>query len=401
MITKKHQFFLWLLVLIALSVAIYFFVKDHDQKRIRESDPSIVTGPWGTLQTWNIRLEVPPEYADFHKINHDETIWHSGLTTLPTLQQLLISCGLTQDQVDKLLATRSNQTDGTIILKPDNETLLSISPEARSSLYLELSKIPLNDAEANPFYIPNGDVAGIFKGTSLENSSDLIGLVSKLVYPRNGFTYFSDLSFLLVLYKNDPEKIQEIEKSFLSTSAVMARLLVKPTDDVELPIIYWGLPMPGVKIKDLRPLFDAQKQLPDGGSIPVSFLLSPLARDSLYKTPLIPKNGEKLPDCHWTALNFFNFHPDDRMSDPKFSSKFITENYYEISNPSICTDLELLFTPDGKCIHSATYLAGDLVYSKNGIDFMQPWVLLHQKDMVGMFSALQPVAVHYFRKNDY
>ena len=51
-------------------------------------------------------------------------------------------------------------------------------------------------------------------------------------------------------------------------------------------------------------------------------------------------------------------------------------------------------------VHSSVYLADDIVFTKNGINFAQPWVTMRIKDMVGNFSALEPVKIAYFRRKD-
>lgn len=46
-------------------------------------------------------------------------------------------------------------------------------------------------------------------------------------------------------------------------------------------------------------------------------------------------------------------------------------------------------------------LAGDIGYTKNGVNLGQPWVLMHEKDMVAHFSALERVRIAYMRPRDY
>lgn len=61
-------------------------------------------------------------------------------------------------------------------------------------------------------------------------------------------------------------------------------------------------------------------------------------------------------------------------------------------------DLFLLLNAQGGVIHSAVYIADDVVFTKNGINYAQPWILMHEKMMIGTFSALEPVKVAYFRR---
>jgi len=156
--------------------------------------------------------------------------------------------------------------------------------------------------------------------------------------------------------------------------------------------------MPGVLIKDLRPLFESQKRLPDGGSISILYLLPPIAREKLFTTPLPSIAGEKMPDCHWTALNYFNETPDPKMSDNDYASRYISDNYYQIAKPGVAGDLVLLLNPQDQVIHSSVYIADDVVFTKNGINYAQPWILMKIDDMHGSYSRLAPVKVAYMRR---
>ena len=74
----------------------------------------------------------------------------------------------------------------------------------------------------------------------------------------------------------------------------------------------------------------------------------------------------------------------------RFAAEFITRNYYEIGKPSIEGDLVLLINAQNRVMHSSVYLADNIVFTKNGINFAQPWVTMRINDMVGYFSALEP-----------
>jgi len=167
-------------------------------------------------------------------------------------------------------------------------------------------------------------------------------LVKKLLYVRNGFTYFSDPEVVIKELKTDSLR-SDFLKTLTSQKGVLARLLIRRNSDIDKPLNYWALSLHGVLMKDLRPLMEAEQRLPEGGALSLVYLLPPLARDRLFSTPLPPKDSESvLPDCHWTALNFFSATPDPRMSDNDFASKYIMENFYEISAPGVAGDLVLL-----------------------------------------------------------
>lgn len=384
----------------ALLLALALLIQNRLLHRKMGAAPDIQSGPWGEMQVWDLHLEQPIEYVSFDRTGESGPFWNFGLLSEQTVRAILSEAGCGDELITRLLAARVPQKDGTFVICPPEEVLLSLPPEVRSKLYLKLAAQPQNRLQRDPYVIPRGDLGKMLRGR-FKNSPEIEGMLRRLCYPRNGYVYFSDPEVILRHLQGDPGAREEFLKFMTSMDVVMARILVRPDSQIDLPVIYWGLPVPGLLVKDLYPLFEAQRALPDGGSIPLSYLLTPAARESLYKTPLSPKGGQKAPDCHWTALTFFSFHPDPRVADTKFASRYLLENYYEIGKPTLPCDLVLLLNGRNEVIHSAVHLAGDIVYTKNGVNIGEPWVLMHEKDMIAHFSALEPVRVAYMRPRDY
>lgn len=394
--TKKRQLVFWLIALAVVVLATHW-IDLRVEKYLNGERGKVVSGAWGDLQEWDIRLEQPLEYVGFEKASEKGPFWSFGNLTEQAVHQLLIASGCSEDQAGRLIQTRMSRTGSIFVLQPDSETILSLTPETRSKLYLALSQNQSNRFQATPYFIPNANVNEFFSGHK-EFGHRGIALVKKLLYQRNGFTYFSDPEVVLKALDTDQQRLAFMQV-LTGQNAVLARLLIRPDSDIDKPLMYWALSMHGVLYKDLMPLFLAQKREPHGGSLSILYLLPPMARERLFTSPLPPQaDGQKLPDCHWTALNFFSVNPDPRMSDNGYASQFIQNNYYEVAKPGIAGDLVLLVNPMGQVVHSAVYLADDLVFTKNGINYAQPWILMHIKDMQGNFSALEPVKVAYFRR---
>lgn len=395
-ITKKRQLLFWSLILVAVVVATHVVDarREHDSTG---TSPVIRSGPWGDLQEWDIRLEQPLEYVGFERIAGDGPIWSFGTFSPHAVHDLLISFGCSEAQTEKFLRTQMQGTGNVLILKPDAESILSLAPEVRSKLYLALGRNSSNRFQASPYYIPEGDPQRLFKDHGPLDSG-VLSTMGKLLYKRNGFTYFSDPELVIGRIASEKDRMAFLQ-GLTSQNSVGLNLLIRNNADIDKPLNYWALSMSGVLLKDLKPLLEAQRRLPQGGSISILYLLPPLARERLFTSPLPPKpDDDKLPDCHWTALNFFNLSPDPKMSDVEHASRFISENYYEIAQPAIAGDLLLLLDPQGRVVHSAVYLADDVVFTKNGINYAQPWILMRIKDLQGSFSALEPMKVAYFRR---
>ena len=395
-LTRKRQLVFWLIALVAVVLATHW-IDLRVERYLRGDRGKIVSGAWGDLQEWDIRLEQPLEYVGFEKTTEKGPFWSFGTLTEQAVHQLLIANGCSEDQANRLIQTRLSGTGAIFVLQPDPETILSLTPETRSKLYLPLSQNQSNRFQATPYFIADGNVDELFSGHK-EFGYKGIALVKKLCYQRNGFTYFSDPEVVLKDLDSDERRLAFMQV-MTGQNAVMARLLIRPESDIEKPLYYWALAMDGVLLKDLKPMFLALKRELHGGSLSILYLLPSMVRERLFTSPLPPQvDVQKLPDCHWTALNYFSPNPDPRMSDNGYASQFIQNNYYEVAKPGIAGDLVLLVNPSGQVVHSAVFLADDLVFTKNGINYAQPWILMHIKDMQGNFSALEPVKVAYFRR---
>ena len=386
----------WILIIVG-GVLLTHLIDGHLAQESEGSVGIIRSGAWGDLEEWDIRIEQPQEYAGFEKTTAEGPFWSFGATTPQAVHDILTASGCTEEQSASLIAKRMEGMGAIFILKPDFETVLNLPPEVRSKLYLQLARNPANRFQETPYFIPNGDVAKFFDNRHFSDEKAK-GIMKRLLYQRNGFSYFSDPESVIKGLDSDQGQ-DDFLMSLTSQNAILAQLLIRPDSDIDKPLNYWALSMPNVLLKDLKPLFESQKRLPHGGSLSLLYALPPIARDRLYTSPLPPADGyPRMPDCHWTALNFFSLTPDPRMSDNNFAGRFITDHYYEIAKPSTAGDLVLLLNSSGGVIHSAVYLADDVVFTKNGINYAQPWILMHERDLVGTFSAISPVKVAYFRR---
>lgn len=395
--TLQKRVFLPALILSLLTALTVHFADDWMSLRNNGAPSDLMPGPWGDLQTWDIRLEQPAEYSGFESVTADGPYWNFGTMSDQSIRSAMLAAGLSGSDTDRLMTDCRIQSGEGFVVRPDASLLLGIKPEARASLYRILASIPGNRFQSIPYFVPGNDAESLFVNHP-KLSARVLPEMRKLCYRRNGFTYFSDPEVVLSLLPSEVER-REFLRNLTSQRAVFMSLLLRPDSDIDKPLNYWALSMPGVLLKNLRPLFEAQQELHGGGSVSILYLLPKLAREKLFTSPLPPSSGqERLPDCHWTALNFFRSTPDPRMSDNDYAGNFISENYYQVAKPGVAGDLVLLLNDHNKVIHSSVFIAADVVFTKNGINYAQPWILMHEKDLVGTFSALDPVKVAYFRR---
>jgi hypothetical protein len=191
-------------------------------------------------------------------------------------------------------------------------------------------------------------------------------------------------------------------KTLARRNTLLAKVRINEQTDVEKLVAYWGF---DGRAKDLRPLIESLRRVPGGATLDVAHLLPPFARRRMYTYP-VPTNDPRAGrrDGLWTALNFFNETPDDRFADPQVAINAISANYYPISGGAQLGDLMVLLTRTDQLIHCATYVADDVVFTKNGPAYLQPWMFQRLGDMVEYHSAFyppnEPLRVRIFRAKE-
>jgi hypothetical protein len=148
---------------------------------------------------------------------------------------------------------------------------------------------------------------------------------------------------------------------------------------------YWGR---GGRRTEIRPLLESAA---GGGAdrfIDVVHLLPPFAQNHLYCYPKLSAGDLDRPavvNCLWTSLNFFNPKPDDRFLDTAVALKALKEDYFIVESDFELGDIVAFLDEEGNIFHAAVYIAGDLVFSKNGISAMAPWTLSSLDDVKGYY----------------
>jgi hypothetical protein len=350
-------------------------------------------GPWGELLVREIELERPQEYIAFDGEPRTETwTFASGPDQVRALMQ---RSGVNPAQIERALSPKMTATiaDGTVIT-PDDELITSLTPHSREQLYRALGQDRRNAYMRDPFKLRPGDVQRWFANTSLDRS--IVELVEKLLYPRGEVINFSDYEMVLQHIPRDSDRVL-FAKTMSRQHALLLRLHVDQQTDIDKMLGYWATE--GVHPKDLRPLLEALKRVPEGGSVSIAFALPPFARARLYTFPE-PSEDPNSPviDCHWSTLNFFRETPDDRFADPNYGVAYIRDNFYEISKPNMYGDRIFLVNDKGGAVHSAVYIAADIVFTKNGQGFAQPWMMMHLDDMMRMYGSVDHVRMVVYRE---
>lgn len=400
-VPRAARLFLWwitgtLIAVLAAVAGTHWY--DGRQGAVSESAGwETVPGPWGDVRVRPLRLDPPEESLLPVRTDGSTPVWNFGPSTSPSVRSILLGAGCSEQQVDCILASPVPSSDGSFLVRPDAATVLLLDPAVREKIYAALAANPANRFQAAPIHIPDGDVEEFLDDPALFRTP-AVDMVRKLSYRRNGFTYFSDPELVLAQLKTDAQK-QRFLRMLFSEPAVQMSLRVMSEEGIDKPLIYWSSGSTGTLLRDLRPLLEAQAHRPGGGAVSVFYLLPPAVREKLFASAVNQPGKE--PPSHWLSLNSFTDKPDSRMTDSNYAARHIEQNYYQIGKPGILGDLILLLDDKDRVIHSAVFVAAGVVFTKDGTNPSQPWVLMRQEDMVGRYSGLAPVKIACFRSKGF
>ena len=349
-------------------------------------------GPWGELLTREISLECPIEYLSDQVKTPHPPVWTFRGMNAAQVKSFFLDNGLAPQAAEQALASGRVSAQGTnTVLQPSDEFVFSLSPETRQRLYLAMRGMEVSPFIDSPFYYPRDTINLVYRDTRAH--PDDLALFKQLVYGSQNAWRFSDYSTLMLKIPTLPRRIA-ISASISRQAAILARLWIRPDTDVEKVAAYWGH-MPNVRFIDIRPRLDALSDLSQGESLSLMYLLPPFARERLYTFPLPPAAGAPVPDCHWTTFNFCNEKPDDRFFDAQQCTRHIDEDFYTITQPTVYGDVVAFMNNKAQMIHSAVYLADDLVFTKNGKNHRMPWIIMRIPDLQTLYSDAK---IYYLRR---
>ncbi|MGC3992336.1 MAG: hypothetical protein QM796_22085 [Chthoniobacteraceae bacterium] len=355
--------------------------------------PPAVIPLWGELNERSFQLERPAEYAAFDIGQSKDLSWTFAGMSTPQVRALMQECGVPAALIEHALSTGlATENEGKVIINPDEQLILGLTPTVREKLYGKLAAFDENFYMGSPFTYGKKE----FKESVLPSLDEPArDLVAKLAYERGHRVFLSDVGFVLAHMPDDAARLKTV-KTISLISAVRVRLVIRPDTDIDKLIGYWNVG-PGFRETDVRPMLESLQRQKGGGTIGLAYLLPQFVRERLYRFPLNSKAGEADADCHWSTMNFFNTTPDDRFLDLQYTSDYIAANCYQIATPTHHGDVLFVLDAQGRAIHSAVYLADDLVFTKNGKSFGQPWLIMHLPDVIAMYSAGHEARVVYYR----
>jgi hypothetical protein len=281
-------------------------------------------------------------------------------------------------------------SDGVALLPPV-AVLLEFSPEVRAAVYAELARSPLNPDHFGPLFLFGAPDAWLVGSDLSATQQDL---VKRLRWQRGGHWRFSDVSALIQAARSAPEILAA--RRFMTRRQAWRLWLEPPAPaQQEAFLRHWTA---DERHLDTQPLLTALAAGRAGDSLELALLLPPLARERVYTYPsLRDAVAGRLPDCNWTALNFFSARPETYYLDPQPAYLELTQNYREVASPGSFGDLACFISPEGLVFHSCVVLGDGFVFTKNGEGLFAPWLIMPLRDLEAVYGDEGRRSVRYFR----
>lgn len=350
-------------------------------------------GPWGDLEYFYIYLEAPDRLVEHFAMPHSLPKWVFPDGTEDKLRKLFQTAGLPGALQEYLLDPKHMVSEGNLLsVFPPLPDLIAMTPEQRAVVYRELSKSELNEFHASPVFITSGDAEQWLSQSRLRRA--LREVIKKMTYMRGEVLCFSDVSAVLGMVQSDAEA-HDLFKTMTRTRSLVLRLGVTPGMDYKGVVRYWS----GFSLnKDIEPIIVSAVETKGIDRLDCSHLLPSLARRCLYSYPPaeLAVVG-RMPDCHWTSLNFFNYTPHDYFLDTRLASLHVLEGYVKVAAPYAFGDVLMFMTPEGNALHSCVYIADEIVYTKNGENMATPWLLMKINDVKRIYSHEGQTSIQGYR----
>lgn len=346
---------------------------------------SCAPGPWGRVSYYYFYLEAPDYVVEKFPLPNTTTKWVFNLGELDRVEPLLRKAGMPQERLDQILAPRRVVKDAQYAyVFPSASDLENLTPENRALIYTDLARLPANVFQYSPVFFLTDSVEEWARESGLPAS--IVSKISSLSYKAGNALVFADIPLLLSQAENIAEA-RFIMRKLTRVRTLMAQLELSTEDSIPDLLNYWSTGL-GLRQKELEPLMHAITHTKGLSHLDILHLVPPLPRKLLYTYPDISYTSEgRLPDCHWTSLNFYNLTPQPFLLDTRLATSLVKQDFDKVEPPYRYGDVLMFITPDGRAVHSATYLADDLLFTKNGSNLLTPWLLMRLQDLSKLYDV--------------
>jgi hypothetical protein len=386
-----------LLAVITLGLGAFLALKPRPALGYGPTSLADGPGPWGDLTSTPIVISPPAEYIPTDAGPIAPTLWAFPGVSLDELPDVLAGVGLSTGDIARLrAAARAAPKEDGVVVAPDPAFVHTMAPAVRARLYGLLVRSSSNYSQqaAYRFHGTLDDWLG--SGLAAETRA----MVDPLIYQDGDFLVFADLELVRGKLGKGPE-LQRLLKRLLRHSTMLVTLRVHDESQVDRLVEYWGR---GGRKTDIRPLLESAAGAGAEYAIDIIHLLPEMARRLLYRYPKVTAeelHEGRLANCYWTALNFFSDDPDDTLMDAGAALQRLSKDYFVVQDGLQLGDIVAFSNSKYEIFHMATYIADDLVFTKNGYSSRVAWSILPIDRIRGHFPAYaHDWRITYYRRKD-
>ncbi|MFT4589910.1 MAG: hypothetical protein ACI9VS_000794 [Candidatus Binatia bacterium] len=360
------------------------------------SDSVRISGPWGIVEIEKTELVPSLNSIQVADVIPEPASWFFAESDRDTAASFLESAGLNAAQsrmvqrADRWKAEAKGQT-----FLSDREFLLGLTPDARRTIYRRLALDERNPSQRFPYTFASDQMESLLQKSGLRESTT--EAIRKLLYAKGQSSCLADVHEVFGMCADDLEK-QRFIRMLSRHPGVQLRVRLDSGSDLETAVAYWGK---GVPEPTVRSLLESLWEADNRASMDVVFFLPPLARNLLHTYPggdsLVRPNASYW-NCSWTALNFFAQRPDPRYVDLTLAEEALQQECRLVKADRAFGDVLVWRDELGKPLHMAVYVAGDVVFTKNGFDAQHPWTLMSMEQMAIRFPSDGIPKIEAYRK---
>ena len=355
-----------------------------------DTESTVVVGPWGELVVDDILVEPPATALRASMCSTEPPVWVIPGGGMDRLESVLEAARLS-DTTRAALRRVARCTGDRCQVHPDLALVDSLAAAERERLYNQLRVFPRepHDLLAAP---PSTGRALRPPGRAGSARSHAWGRRSVLLWRGpDGDEALSDFEVLCASLASADDRLQ-LMRLLTQANGELGALRVRPNTDIDAVARYWA--RGSGRDSKVASLLASLASKPSGGWVDIVHLLPSFARARVNTYPSATPGAAY--NCHYSSFNFFAAQPDESLLDMRQVEQVLRANYSRVAagEPAQLGDLILFAGSDGAMIHSAVYIAGDLVFTKNGMSSLKPWVFMRRARLEALFGH---PTTHLFR----
>ncbi len=336
-------------------------------------------GPWGELIQREMFLSPPDSLLQPDRYLLGNPEWAVPAASLADLAAQLSAMGVATGDAARLCgAAATNPAIRGFSLFPPPDIIRGLADSTRRTLYGYLGQSGLNTYYNDPFLITSSKLARWRAGSAAQ--ARVVQRLMPYLYRAGEYSLFSDPATLLQELDH-PEDRRQALTLLHQQQAVMLVVRIMPETNIDQMVGYWGA---GGREEEIRLILEAF-QASGGGGMDVVQLLPSFARERVNRFPAADENPRH--DCHWSAMNFFREDPYVEYATPDAMLKEVLAEYQFVASDYRLGDLILLRNRQGLVLHSCVHIAGQVVFTKNGMSRLAPWVFMELPEVVARYAG--------------